>query len=323
MKNLQYLVLAMLVLSSCAKKEGIKIGFIVKQPEVSWFQDEWRFADQAGIEKGFEVIKLGGEDGEKLLASLDSIAIQGAKGVIVVAPDIKLGTAIVAKAKANGLKLMTVDDRLINSQGNPIESVPHMGISAYNIGLTLGDAIVEEAKSRNWDLKDPSLGIIRVTFESTPTIMERINGVTVQLKEAGAVNFIDARSKALTIADAFDAVNIALTQNSHITKWIVYGGNDETAIGGVRAIEERGFTATSIIGGGINGDENAISEFKKTNPTGFTLSVLLSAKRHGYETALNMYDWIVNDTTPEPVIWTSGNIIHRDNYKEVMTDLGL
>ena len=27
--------------------EPLKIGFLVKQPEEPWFQDEWKFADQA------------------------------------------------------------------------------------------------------------------------------------------------------------------------------------------------------------------------------------------------------------------------------------
>ena len=31
----------------------VKIAFVVKQPEEPWFQDEWKFAEQAAKEKGF------------------------------------------------------------------------------------------------------------------------------------------------------------------------------------------------------------------------------------------------------------------------------
>ena len=48
-----------------AQAAETKIGFVVKQPEEPWFQDEWKFADQAGKEKGFTVVKIGAEDGEK------------------------------------------------------------------------------------------------------------------------------------------------------------------------------------------------------------------------------------------------------------------
>ncbi|KAB7549466.1 hypothetical protein ET532_024435, partial [Verminephrobacter sp. Larva24] len=36
-----------------------KIGFLVKQAEEPWFQDEWKFAEQAAREKGFKLIKIG------------------------------------------------------------------------------------------------------------------------------------------------------------------------------------------------------------------------------------------------------------------------
>src|SRR6516225_7496780 len=113
-----------------AYAEETKIGFIVKQPEEPWFQDEWKFADQAAKEKGFTLIKIGAVDGEKLMSAIDNLGAQGAQGFIVCTPDVKLGPGIVAKAAANNLKLMTVDDRLVGAGGKPLEDVPHMGISA-------------------------------------------------------------------------------------------------------------------------------------------------------------------------------------------------
>ncbi len=71
----------------------MKIGFIVKQPEEPWFQDEWKFADQAGKEKGFTVVKIGAEDGEKVQSAIDNLGAQGAQGFIICTPDVKLGPA--------------------------------------------------------------------------------------------------------------------------------------------------------------------------------------------------------------------------------------
>ena len=42
-----------IVMSASAYAADVKIGFVVKQPEEPWFQDEWKFADQAAKEKGF------------------------------------------------------------------------------------------------------------------------------------------------------------------------------------------------------------------------------------------------------------------------------
>src|SRR3954463_2610471 len=119
-------LLAMPLLGS-AHAADTKIGFIVKQPEEPWFQDEWKFADQAAKEKGFTLVKIGAEDGEKLMSAIDNLGAQGAQGFIVCTPDVKLGPGIVAKAAANNLKLMTVDDRLVGADGKALEDVPHMG----------------------------------------------------------------------------------------------------------------------------------------------------------------------------------------------------
>src|SRR5688500_19790674 len=91
--------------------DKLKLGFIVKQPEEPWFQLEWKFAEEAGAKNGFEVIKIGATDGEKALSAIDNLAAAGAQGFIICTPDVKLGPAIVTKAKANNLKLMTVDDQ--------------------------------------------------------------------------------------------------------------------------------------------------------------------------------------------------------------------
>src|SRR6202047_4127655 len=106
-------VISLMFIGLAKAADEIKIGFIVKQPEEPWFQDEWKFADQAAKEKGFTLVKIGAEDGEKLMSAIDNLGAQGAQGFIVCTPDVKLGPGIVAKAAANNLKLMTVDDRLV------------------------------------------------------------------------------------------------------------------------------------------------------------------------------------------------------------------
>ena len=70
-KNIPELLLAlgtgMLIWAGTAlAADPVKIGFLVKQAEEPWFQDEWRFAEQAAHEKGFTLIKIGIPNGEKM-----------------------------------------------------------------------------------------------------------------------------------------------------------------------------------------------------------------------------------------------------------------
>ena len=174
-------------LATSAMAEDVKIGFVVKQPEEPWFQDEWKFADQAAAEKGFEVVKIGASDGEQLMAAIDNLSAQGAQGFIVCTPDVNLGPAIVARAEAAGLKLMTVDDRLVDASANEIEDVVHMGISARKIGEAVGEALTAEMKARGWNPAE--VGALKISYDQLPTAVDRTGGaVDALLADLAAAN---------------------------------------------------------------------------------------------------------------------------------------
>lgn len=306
-----------------AHAQETKIGFIVKQPEEPWFQDEWKFADQAAKEKGFTLVKIGAEDGEKLMSAIDNLGAQGAQGFVVCTPDVKLGPGVVAKAAANNLKLMTVDDRLVDADGKPIEDVPHMGISATKIGEAVGQGIVDEMKARGW--KPEEVGAIRVSYDQLPTAVDRVEGAISVLKANGfkAENIFDAPQAKTDTEAALNAATVVLNAHPDIKKWVAFGLNDEAVLGAVRASESVGIPADGMIGIGIGGADSAINEFKKPAPTGFVGSVIISPKRHGYETAVNMYEWIANNKEPEKLILTAGAMAKRDDFEKVRKDLGI
>ena len=298
-----------------------KIGFLVKSATEVWFQQEWKFADQASEDLDFELIKIPTPDAEKVMSALDNLAAQGADGVIICSPDVKLGPAIVAKCKSANLKLLSVDDRLVDANEKPLE-VPHLGISAYEIGKMVGQAIVDEIKVRGWNMSE--VGAIAVNLDELETARQRIDGASEVLVAAGLdpKRIFKSPWKTQDIPGALDAANITLTQHSEIKYWVAFSSNDDGVLGVVRATEGRNIPAANVIGVGINGT-SGVDDFKKPNPTGFFGSVLLSPRKHGYDTCKMMVDWIKNGTVPTKETWTSGILITRDNYEEKMKEEGL
>ena len=234
-----------------------------------------------------------------------------------------IGLGCFAKAAANDLKLMTVDDRLVNADGSPIEDVPHMGISATKIGEAVGQSIVDEIKKRGWTMGE--VGAIRVSYDQLPTAVDRIEGALSVLKANGfpEANIFDAPQAKTDTEAALNASTVVLNKNANIKKWVAVGLNDEAVLGAVRATETVGIPADSMIGVGIGGADSAINEFKKPTATGFFGTIIISPKRHGYETALNMYDWIADGKAPEKLILTAGQVALRDNYEAVRKELGI
>ena len=301
---------------------SVKIGFIVKQPDEPWFQNEWKFAQQCADSFGFTLIKIGATDGEKVLSAIDNLAAQHAGGFVICTPDVKLGPAIVAKAQSYGLKVISVDDRFVDADGKFMTDVHHLGISARDIGTAVGKALFDEMTRRNWKIDETA--VCAMTWEELQTSRERTNGAIDALVAAGfpKEKIFRAPQKVADIPGAFDAANILLTQHPDNKQWLVCGNNDNAVLGSVRALEGRGYNAENVIGIGINGTD-CIVEFQKEKPTGFYASILLQPKRHGFETAEMMYQWIHAGIEPPKETYTTGILITRDTYQKILNEQGL
>jgi L-arabinose transport system substrate-binding protein len=304
--------------------EKVKIGFLVKMADDPWFQNEWKFADQAAAKDGFEVLKIGLKDGPGTLAAIDTLAGQGAQGFIICSPEPKIGQAIVDRAGRSGMKVMSVDDRLQTADGKDLESVPHMGITARDIGKLVGRTLAEESKKRGWAQADTGACIL-THDPGGPTHMDRTEGAVDALTAAGIAAdhvFRIAQKDEPALAPGRDAMNAVLTQHPEIKNWLIAGVNDGSVAGAVRATEGRGIAADHVAGVGI-GVDSSLTDLSQSKMTGFIATVLISPRRHGFDASEMMYRWIKDGTAPPKVTWTQGVLINRDNYKQVMKEQGL
>ena len=234
-----------------------------------------------------------------------------------------MGPAIVAKAKANDLKVMAVDDRFVDAKGKFMEDVPYLGMAAFEVGQKQGAAMATEAQHRKWDWKE-TYAIIN-TYNELDTGKKRTDGSVDALKKAGLPedHILFTPQKTLDVPGSMDATNAALPKLPSGAKNLIVGGmNDNTVLGGVRATAGAGFAPANVIGIGINGTD-AIDELKKPE-SGFFGSMLPSPDKEGYNTALQMYEWVT--TGKEPAKYTAMDdvtLITRANFKDVLTKIGL
>ena len=306
--------------TACSPRDRrVRIGFVVKQPEEPWFQEEWRFAGKAADDLGFRLIRIGAPDADRVLTAIDTLAAKDAKGLVICTPDPKLGLAIVERSRSDDLKLMTVDDRLVGQDGRPIASVPHVGISASAIGRMAGQTAVAEAKRRGWKLAQDT-ALLRMSFDSLETGRERTTGGRDALVAAGLdpAHVFDAPQRTTDTEGAFNAANPVLTRAVRFRRWAVLGMNDESVLGGVRAAEGLGLAAAEVIGVGIGGSGASEAEFSKPAPTGLYASILLSPRRHGYDTAAAMYGWVTGGHKPALLTYTTGQVMTRGNFRALL-----
>lgn len=294
----------------------------MKQPEEVWFRNEWKFARQCADKNGFEVKTIGAPDGEKVLSAIDNLAAQGAQGFVICTPNVKLGPSIVAKAKADNMKVFSVDDQFIGADGKPMTNVPYMGISARVIGNMVGKALYDEFKKRGWDIKDTAA--CGITYDELDTARDRTEGAIESLVAEGfpADKIYKSAEKTTDVPGANDAGNIVLTQHPEIKHWLVFSMNDEGVLGAVRAMDQVNIPVENVCGIGIGGS-SCLVEFQKAKPTGFYATILISPKRHGYETTEMLYKWIKDGAKPPTKTLTSGILITRQTYSKIMKEQGL
>ncbi|WP_456270237.1 arabinose ABC transporter substrate-binding protein [Kushneria sp. AK178] len=303
--------------------DNVKIGFIVKKPEQAWFINEQRAATELGQEQGFTVVRLAGEDGQQVLSAIDNLNAQGAQGFVICPPDVRLGMAIANRAKQYDMKVVTVDDQFVGSDGEPMTEVPHLGMSGYRIGQQVGNAIAEEMQRRGWDME--TTGALRISNNELPTARERTDGATQALLDAGFSkdNVIDAPQQNTDTTSAFAAASPIFARYSKFDHWVIYALNEESVLGGVRASEQYGLSPDQVIGVGINGSGAAFAEFSRENPTGFYGTVAVSSTMHGRQSAENLYQWIAQGEKPPANTETTGTLMTRDNWESVREELQL
>ncbi len=304
-------------------QEEVTLGFIVKKPEQAWFINEQKAATALGEKQGFEVVRLAGEDGQQVLSAIDNLHSQGAQGFVICPPDVRLGPAIMNRAEQYGMKVVTVDDRFVGPDGEPMEGVPHLGMSGYKIGQQVGEALAAEMDARGWNPEE--VAALRITNYELPTAKERTDGATDALLEAGFPegNIFDAPQQNSDTASAFSAASPVFAKRGDYEHWVIYALNEESVLGGVRASEQYGLGAEDVIGVGINGSGAAFAEFSRENPTGFHGTVAVSSTMHGRQTAENLHAWVTEGDEPPANTVTTGTLMTRDNWQAVRDELGL
>ena len=316
------ILVALLVANRSSRKEiqPITIGFMVKFPEEPWFQKEIKGARKCAQQYGFKVVDIGARDGDQVLAGIDNLAAQGARGFVICAPDVRLGPAIMAKAESYKMKVFTVDDQFVGADGK-FMNVPYVGMAARDIGRSIGRHLFDEMKKRGWKVEET--GACVVTYDQLDTVRERTEGGTEALTQAGfpPAQIYRAPESITDQPGAFAAANIIITQHPNVKRWLVYSVNDEAVLGSVRALENHGFNADTIIGIGIGG-ATSLPELEKKEPTGFIGTCFVDCVGEGYKTAEYLFKWIKDGVTPPMDTRSAGTIVTRETFRKVMTDAG-
>lgn len=289
---------SLLGMSAVAYAEEPKIFFLNKLGDTAWFVDEVAGAKTEAQKLGVNLTSQDLQsDANRAITAMDTAVAAGAKGVVMVVPDQQIGPAIIKKAKDANIPLIAVDDGIKDSDGN---SAPFVGFSGVEIGKQMGGAVAGFHSKLGWSKPGPETKLLSIEVQTLSVCMDRTDNAIAVLKEK--IGLTDDQVLHVpydpgTQDKALSGVSQAIVAFPGITKWLLVSCNDDGVLGGVRALEQAGYTADDMIGVGING-QLACDEFKKAEDTGFRGSIYVDSKVHG-ATAVRLLH--ANITKGEPI----------------------
>ncbi len=290
---------------------------IYKSGDQTWFLNEGNAAKAAVEAAGgtFNYVDVA-TDGQKELDAINNAIANKADGIVTCTPDQTMSQNIVDLCKENNLAVVACDDALEDASGTKI--APWVGISGEVIGESVGQWVCDYIKENNLDTDD-STGLLMMTMNTVSSCVPRTDGESKIIYE----NYPDYQTNGKMFTVDYDGTTekgntqsaAIFTGHPEITKWIVFGANEEGVIGAVRALETAGLDADSVAVG--MGAYLAKDEYKKGSA--MKAAPFFSDVAIGQGSVQTLFDVIDGKTvemeTAVPAVMTT-----PENYQEVMGD---
>ncbi len=298
------------------KSKGDKpvIYGIYKAGDQTWFIDEGAAAKAKCEEMGAEFVYVDVQmNPEQCLKAVDNAIANNAAGILLCIPDQTMSQAIVDKCKEADLPIVAVDDAL-EKDGKKL--APWVGIDGYKIGEANGEWMANYAKD-NKLVEDEETGVLLLTMDTVSSCVPRTEGMEDKFLELvpGYKRILKGDTDGTT-DKGYNAASAVITANPQIKKWLVMAANEESAIGGVRALETAGLDKDSCVIG--LGAYLAKDEWKKSDDVAMKAACYFSADSIGGASAEMLINYINNGTEMPESTAVPATVCTPENYKEVM-----
>lgn len=247
------------------KAEGeLHFGYISKMLTHPWFIEESQGIADRCAELGITYTAIDANlDDEAFMQALESMIVKDVDGLLFCITDPQLGPTVVDRARENGIPVMTIDDNIVDSAGNP---VPHVGMPTFEVGYQGGEALAMIAKERDFFAPGNVVKVMSVDLSYKTFIHERTEGYWDALIENSSLTEADIvtdDAKTTMFEEVLPVASALLNSHPEVTHWIVTGINDDAALAPLRVFEENGFPLENVLACGLGGYANSLEEFKK------------------------------------------------------------
>ena len=337
------LMLAMIAVGcGLTDRRSVRIGVAMPtQTRQRWNQDGANI-ERKLLERGYSVdLEFGNNEIDLQISQIDKMIEDGCKVIIIGAVDANSLSAVLDRAKNNGIKIISYDRLIMNTdaidyyatfdnlavgtiQGEYIENKLglKLGKGSYNLEITAGSL----DDNNTIFFFEGAMEVLRPYIQSKQLIVQ---SGQVNLKQCAIPHWKEhiAKERMLNILNTYYT-------DKHLD--IALCANDSTAIGVMAALEEKGYYNVDdekipIITGQdcdrnnikmiING-EQTMSIFKDTRLLAEQVVKMVDAIVAGKEPETNDIGNYNNGVKFVPSFLVRPQFVDKDNYKEILIDSG-
>jgi ribose transport system substrate-binding protein len=226
------------------EKEELTIGYVVNFGSHEWYQNIIKGAEDTAKEKG---IKFEWADANtdlaKQITEAENLLTKGIDALVLSPVDPKGLSTIMDMAADKGVPVIT--------ESNPIPGAKTtVGINNLDAGVMIGKWTGEYLKAN----LNEKANVLIVGLPSQQDTRDRVEGFKKGMEESGVDFTITQEVDGKGLKDeALKISTDAITANKEIN--VIYGINDDSALGGQQAYEEAGLDMSKLttIGFGVEG----------------------------------------------------------------------
>ncbi|WP_406417267.1 substrate-binding domain-containing protein [Streptomyces sp. NBC_00873] len=302
------------------KADGkISLTYLQKQGDQEYFVGEAAGAKAKAEELGIDlkVVNLG-NDANKTVSEVQSAVAQKAKGIIIVVPDPAVGPQVVQTAKDGKVALLTSDDQICTTGPDPAACgkdglVPRIGFSGAQMGGEVGKRAAAEYRKAGWKAADTR--VISAWKQDVTVCGDRVDAARKTFDAAvPGVKTINVATDN-TPTGAQDKIAATVTANSKVKNWVVWGCNDENAMGGVTALQNAGIGPDHVIGVGL-GAYLACKEWQSDKKSGMKAALFINGKDVGALAVQTMYDKLKNGKAFPQEAFAPTTMVDQSSWKD-------
>jgi simple sugar transport system substrate-binding protein len=294
-------------------KNTVKMGYIFQTSDNKNIIKALNTIENFTKNYNAEIIATTGNTNTSILKNIDYLSTKDVKGIIISAVNAKLGPAILARSKRLGIKIISIQNNLVDANGTYIRDIPHVGVSIKTTSLLISNTILKIIKEKNWNTSNTAILLLKENNDSSFETCIKLIDNTLRKKNIPSGSIISENPIPSPDGIIVSPKNTAKIKKHKYKNIVIYGFKRNKLINLLKIFKNAyNYQTNNVIGFSTTYSTNFNNH---TLPPNYYGSIFINQKQYGYKTTELLYKWILNNEIPPTNVIIPVKLIKNPNSK--------